>query len=155
MLFLQCLNIVTEQFILRLHEPAQVICQDCHFFDNHHMLLCFLNNHITAPFRWQYTEFEPKFTIFAVILLIMPTISEFFGIFIYIRFLDHNPPHFHAKYGDQEVTIDIVNGTIRGEMYERALRLILEWLDLHRAEILEAWHKAANGEQPGKIEPLK
>ena len=85
----------------------------------------------------------------------MPTISEFFGIFIFIRFLDHNPPHFHAKYGDQEVTIDIVNGTIRGEMYERALRLILEWLDLHRAEILEAWHKAANGEQPGKIEPLK
>lgn len=85
----------------------------------------------------------------------MPTISEFFGIFIFIRFLDHNPPHFHAKYGDQEVTIDIVNGAIRGEMSERALRLILEWLDLHRAEILEAWHKAANGEQPGKIEPLK
>ena len=85
----------------------------------------------------------------------MPTISEFFGIFIFIRFLDHNPPHFHAKYGDQEVTIDIVNGTIRGEMSERALRLNLEWLDLHRAEILEAWHKAANGEQPGKIEPLK
>lgn len=84
----------------------------------------------------------------------MPTISEFFGICI-IRFLDHNPPHFHAKYGDQEVTIDIVNGTIRGEMSERALRLILEWLDLHRAEILEAWHKAAKGEQPGKIEPLK
>ena len=83
------------------------------------------------------------------------SISEFFGIFIFIRFLDHNPPHFHAKYGDQEVTIDIVNGTIRGEMSERALSLILEWLDLHRAEILEAWHKAANGEQPGKIEPLK
>ncbi|MGM9739972.1 MAG: DUF4160 domain-containing protein [Candidatus Cryptobacteroides sp.] len=74
---------------------------------------------------------------------------------MYIRFLDHNPPHFHAKYGDQEVTIDIVNGAIRGEMSERALRLIFEWLDLHRAEILEAWHKAANGEQPGKIDPLK
>ena len=85
----------------------------------------------------------------------MPTISEFFGIFIYLRFLDHNPPHFHAKYGDQEVTIDIVNGAIRGEMSERALRLVLEWLDLHRDEIMKAWHKAANGEQPGKIEPLK
>lgn len=85
----------------------------------------------------------------------MPTISEFFGILIFLRFLDHNPPHFHAKYGNQEVTIDIVNGTIRGEMSERALRLVLEWLDLHRDEIMEAWHKAANGEQPGKIEPLK
>ena len=85
----------------------------------------------------------------------MPTISEFFGIFIYLRFLDHNPPHFHAKYGDQEVTIDIVNGTIRGEMSERALRLVLEWLALHRDEIMEAWIRASNGEQPGKIEPLK
>ena len=85
----------------------------------------------------------------------MPTISEFFGIFIYLRFLDHNPPHFHAKYRNQEVTIDIVNGTIRGQMFERALRLVLEWLALHREEIMEAWHKAANGEQPGKIEPLK
>ena len=85
----------------------------------------------------------------------MPTISEFFGIFIYLRFLDHNPPHFHAKYGDQEVTIDIVNGAIRGEMSERALRLVLEWLSIHRDEIMEAWHKAANGEQPGKIDPLK
>ena len=85
----------------------------------------------------------------------MPTISEFFGIFIYLRFLDHNPPHFHAKYGDQEVTIDIVNGAIRGEMSERALRLVLEWLSIHRDEIMEAWHKAANGENPGKIEPLK
>ena len=86
---------------------------------------------------------------------VMPTISEFFGIFIYLRFLDHNPPHFHAKYGDQEVTIDIVNGAIRGEMSERALRLVLEWLSIHRDEIMEAWHKAANGENPGKIEPLK
>ena len=85
----------------------------------------------------------------------MPTISEFFGIYIYLRFLDHNPPHFHAKYGNQEVTIDIVNGSIRGEMSEMALRLVLEWLSIHRDEIMEAWHKAANGEQPGKIEPLK
>ncbi|MBQ0080453.1 MAG: DUF4160 domain-containing protein [Alistipes sp.] len=51
--------------------------------------------------------------------------------------------------------MDIVNGIIRGEMSERALRLVLEWLSIHRDEIMEAWHKAANGEQPGKIEPLK
>lgn len=33
----------------------------------------------------------------------MPVVAEFFGINIYLRFLDHNPPHFHAKYGNQEV----------------------------------------------------
>ena len=48
-----------------------------------------------------------------------------------------------------------MNGSIRGEMSERALRLVLDWLALHRDEIMDAWHKAANGEQPGKIEPLK
>ena len=85
----------------------------------------------------------------------MPTISEFFGIYIVIRVLDHNPPHFHAKYGNQEVTIDIANGTVRGEMSERALRLVLEWLAMYRDELMQAWQRASNGEQPGRIEPLK
>ena len=85
----------------------------------------------------------------------MPTISEFVGIYIFIRFLDHNPPHFHAKYGNQEVTIDIANGTVRGEMSERALRLVLEWLAMYRDELMQAWQRASNGEQPGRIEPLK
>ena len=85
----------------------------------------------------------------------MPTISEFFVIYIFIRFLDHNPPHFHAKYGNQEVTIDIANGTVRGEMSERALRLVLEWLAMYRDELMQAWQRASNGEQPGRIEPLK
>lgn len=85
----------------------------------------------------------------------MPVVAEFFGINIYLRFLDHNPPHFHAKYGNQEVVIDIANGTVKGEMSERALRLVLEWLEIYREDIMKAWEKAAKGEQPGKLEPLK
>lgn len=69
--------------------------------------------------------------------------------------MDHNPPHFHARYGSQKVLVEIENGIIRGEMSERALRLILEWLDLHREELKIAWGKAASGNDPGKIEPLK
>ena len=69
--------------------------------------------------------------------------------------MDHNPPHFHARYGSQKVLVEIENGIIRGEMSERALRLILEWLDLHREELKIAWEKAARGNDPGKIEPLK
>ena len=85
----------------------------------------------------------------------MPTICEFFGIYIQIMFLDHNPPHFHAKYGNQKVIIEIESGIVKGEMSERALRLIFEWLDLHRQELKQAWDKAKNGEQPDRIEPLK
>ena len=85
----------------------------------------------------------------------MPKISEFFGIIITLRCLDHNPPHFHADYQGDKVTIEIENGKVKGEISERALRLILEWLDLHRDEIKTAWNQAANGEEPNKIEPLK
>ena len=85
----------------------------------------------------------------------MPTISEFFGIYIQIMYLDHNPPHFHAKYGDQKVIIEIEKGIVRGQMSERALRLIFEWLDIHRYELMLAWNNAKNGIEPGKIEPLK
>ena len=85
----------------------------------------------------------------------MPTISEFFGIYIQIMYLDHNPPHFHAKYGDQKVIIEIEKGIVRGQMSERALRLIFEWLDIHRDELMLAWNNAKNGFEPVKIEPLK
>ncbi len=85
----------------------------------------------------------------------MPKISEFFGIHIEIRFLDHNPPHFHAKYQNDKISVDIRDGKVKGEMSERALRMVLEWLDLHRDELMVAWQQAANGKDPEPIEPLK
>lgn len=30
----------------------------------------------------------------------MPEISRFYGIIIAIYYNEHNPPHFHAKYGE-------------------------------------------------------
>ena len=32
----------------------------------------------------------------------MPTISRFYGIVIFMNYNDHNPPHFHARYQEQE-----------------------------------------------------
>ncbi len=37
----------------------------------------------------------------------MPEISRFYGIVIKMFFDDHNPPHFHALYGEYEVLINI------------------------------------------------
>ena len=39
----------------------------------------------------------------------MPEISRFYGIIVYMFFLDHNPPHFHVKYQDYEAIINIEN----------------------------------------------
>jgi hypothetical protein len=45
----------------------------------------------------------------------MPALSTFFGITIYMYFLDnkqHHLPHIHARYQSQEVVVSIVDGKI-------------------------------------------
>jgi hypothetical protein len=87
----------------------------------------------------------------------MPQISDFYGIIIFMNFNDHVPPHFHAWYnhGEFKVSVDIKSGIVKGEMPGRAIRLILEWLELHREELMENWEKTRNGTQPNKISPLQ
>ena len=85
----------------------------------------------------------------------MPEISRFYGIIILMNFLDHSPPHFHAWYNDYKIIVSIEDGTITGEMPKRALKLIIEWLKLHRIELISLWDKAQNGVPLQKIEPLK
>ena len=42
----------------------------------------------------------------------MPEISRFFGIIVAMFYDEHNPPHFHARYGDAQAAIEIA--TLRG-----------------------------------------
>ena len=42
----------------------------------------------------------------------MPEVSRFFGITIAMYYNDHSPPHFHAKYGDDQASLRIDNGAI-------------------------------------------
>src|SRR5271166_4630799 len=63
----------------------------------------------------------------------MPTICSFYGILIRMFFNDHPPPHFHARYGEFEATIDI--GTLdvlEGQLPRRALNLVQEWAMMHK-----------------------
>ena len=56
--------------------------------------------------------------------------------------------------GDYKIIVSIKDGVVKGEMPGRALRMILEWLDLHREELLECWERAQRGDALGKIAPL-
>lgn len=86
----------------------------------------------------------------------MPTVSQFFGISIYIYYDDHGAPHFHALYGDDEVVVLIEDLTIRdGKLPPRALGLVVEWAALHRHELLEVWHEARAHKPLSRIEPLR
>ena len=83
----------------------------------------------------------------------MPEISRFYGITIKMYFLssEHNPPHIHAIYNKNVAIINIQTlEIIEGELPNRALRLVKEWIYLHRNEIKEIW----NTQQFKKIEPL-
>ena len=86
----------------------------------------------------------------------MPRISEFYGIFIYMYFQDHEPAHFHAIYAEAEALVEIATGRIRsGGLPSRAQRLVLDWLNLHRNELLEDWRRAQAGLPLNPIPPLE
>jgi len=85
----------------------------------------------------------------------MPEISRFYGIIIKMYFDDHNPPHFHAIYGELEVIINIQTlGVISGSLTPRALGLVMEWASLHQEELLNDWEQAKNLQPLHKIDPL-
>ncbi len=85
----------------------------------------------------------------------MPEISRFLGIIIAMYYRDHRPPHFHAIYGDYEVVVNIDNGVIEGRFPRRAVRLVLEWYELHREELIEDWLLAEQRKPLKKIAPLE
>ncbi len=85
----------------------------------------------------------------------MPRISFFLGIAIYMYYKEHAPPHFHAEYGDFEVTIEIESGIVSGRFPRRALNLVLEWTMLHKEELLKNWELAAMRLQLNQINPLE
>ena len=86
----------------------------------------------------------------------MPQISFFFGITIYVQFLDHNPPHIHAIYNACKASyrIDTAEMTA-GKMTPRADRLIREWIELRRSELMKVWELASKGQQVFPVPPLE
>ena len=85
----------------------------------------------------------------------MPEISRFLGIIISMYYRDHNPPHFHARYRDFEITVEIESGIVNGKFPKRALKLVIEWLDLNKKELLDDWNLAAQRKSLNKIKPLE
>lgn len=86
----------------------------------------------------------------------MPEISRFYGIIIAMFFDDHNPPHFHARYGKEKVAIEIHSLRIlEGYIPPRALGIVIEWASQHKDELLNNWELAKSNQPPKKIEPLK
>lgn len=83
----------------------------------------------------------------------MPEIARFYGIIIKMFFMnsEHNPPHFHALYGEYVGEFDIRTlRMIQGDLPPRAVSIVCEWAELHQTELLEMW----NSQRITKLPPL-
>jgi hypothetical protein len=86
----------------------------------------------------------------------MPEVSRFFGIVIRMFWDDHNPPHFHAFYGDELALVDITTLSVfAGRLPPRALGLVIEWATMHQQQLLDSWRMAQAQQPLSKIEPLQ
>ena len=81
------------------------------------------------------------------------------AIFILWYYHGRNHPgklaHFHAVHGQHKITVEIESGTVRGEFPPRALRLVLEWAQLHKQELVDDWERARRREPLERIAPLE
>jgi hypothetical protein len=84
----------------------------------------------------------------------VPELSRFYGIVVFMNYNDHDPPHFHARYQEQEVSVEIQSGIVQGTMSKRALKMLIEWLEQHQAELADNWQRARERRPLQKIPPL-
>ena len=89
----------------------------------------------------------------------MPAISMFYGIIVYMYFMDnkqHKMPHIHVKYQNDEAIVAVPDGDIlEGSIPNAKMKLLYAWIELHKDELLADWELAVSGQQPYKIEPLR
>jgi hypothetical protein len=84
----------------------------------------------------------------------MPEICRFYGIVIFMNYNDHDPPHFHARYQDQEIAIEVQTGLVRGKMSKRAIQMLFEWSERYKDELMRNWELAQERKPLEKIPPL-
>ena len=81
----------------------------------------------------------------------MPTISYFYGIYVYIkpRSKEHPPPHVHARYQESQAAIDIQTGEIlSGDLPKKAQRMVKEFVLLHKSDLMDMWENETYRQLP-------
>jgi hypothetical protein len=84
----------------------------------------------------------------------VPEICRFLGIVITMYHREHEPPHFHARYAGQKITVRIADGGVERSFPPRALGHVMEWWSLSSCRVGGELAVAQEGGQPKAIEPL-
>ena len=86
----------------------------------------------------------------------MPEICRFNGIVISMIYDDHNWPHVHVRYAEDNASFDLREMAItEGELPRAREQDFLDWAQVRERELLEAWERAEQHQLVGKIAPLK
>jgi len=85
----------------------------------------------------------------------MPTLSMFYGIIIQMYWNEHNPPHFHATYGEFRAEYDFDGNLTNGKMPENQQKLIAAWAVLHKDELAANWQLSEQKQELVRINPLR
>ena len=87
---------------------------------------------------------------------VMPRISAFYGIVIYMYWneKDHPVAHFHAYHAGRRASVSMDGEVLAGRLEPRALQVVREWAKLRQDEILANWERARRNEPLHGIEPL-
>ncbi len=63
----------------------------------------------------------------------MPEICRFLGILVFMRYKEHNPPHFHVWYQGKEAMFAISDGSlIEGKFPKKETSLVTAWAILRK-----------------------
>lgn len=89
----------------------------------------------------------------------MPVISMFYGLIVCMYYLDnkqHNWPHIHVKFQNEEAVFRIPDGKILGGSIPTGkVKLVEAWIELHQDELMADWELAVSGNKIFSIEPLR
>jgi len=83
----------------------------------------------------------------------MPAVANVAGAAIRLYYADHEPAHFHAVAGDDEMLVRIADlGVMAGTLPPTQRRAVLEWAAERQDRLALAWVRCRQGEKPGRIE---
>ncbi|MEG0152581.1 MAG: DUF4160 domain-containing protein [Cellulosilyticaceae bacterium] len=82
----------------------------------------------------------------------MLVITRFYGMVIKMYPNDHVPPHFHVIYNEYNGVFSIEElEMIEGDLPNKAKRMILEWAEMYKVQLLQMW----NTKEFVKLPPLE
>lgn len=76
----------------------------------------------------------------------MPTVAVFDGIRIEFYYNEHYPAHFHARYAEHIVQIEIERlRVMEGHIPPAQLRKVVEWAKGRRKALADTWSRCRDG----------